>query len=1700
MKLRALIACICLLFATAGSAQQYGNEWIDYGQQYFKIKVTQDGIYRIDSSSLAGAMSGIGVNLNSIDPRDIQMFGRETELYIHIEGEGDGTFDGSDFVEFYARANDGWMDTCMWSDDNDLVNPYHSLYNDTATYYLTWSPGSAGNSRRMVIESDVAFASYTMIDYVWKSNFVDYHTGFFQGQKQGDVATPLFTRGEGWFGNPRPTNAAGYVTNVNVTTKVPYSGAGAPDAQVRTVSASISDPADDIVSDSSHRWEVLYSTNVTVFDTVFDGYDLLQLEFTMPASVLGSNTTQIRHKGYNTYTTGSSYHAISNVTIKYPHTLHMENLSSLHFAVPHNAAEAKSYLNLTNLVATTATLYDITDTVKRIATVPNGSTFDVLVPRKNGIEVECYVNAESNVNQISATGLVPVGANGYFVDYLSGNLDSVYLIISQAQLWSSAQQYAAHRNSTGHNVLLVDVDQLYDQYGAGIVKHPIALRRFCHEIYNAATKKPAGLFLIGKSVRPHGEWTDSGARNDTAKYRNNMVPAFGNPLSDIMITSGLQGDGRRTPAIPTGRLAAMNTIEVDEYLAKVMQYETAAYDDWMKHVIHFGGGATLGEQQSFENYLLQYENVLEDTSFGGFVHTFLKNSSQPVQINVSDSVRNLINGGVSIMTFFGHASGTGFDQSIDIPSNYSNAGRYPLLIGNSCFTGDIHQPESFSTSEEWVLIADKGVIGFIASTKLGIPGDLHQYSLNLNKQIGQANYGKPIGYCMQQTIDIIQTPNDFNRDNVVLSMNLHGDPAIIINHDTMPDFIVEPTSVFFEPSTVTADVDSFDMNVILTNLGRGINDTITVYIRRELPNGLDTTYIYLQQGLLYKDTFSVTMPTDFLNGTGLNRFYVDVDIPSFIPEREDQTNNSTQADLLIITGGIVPVWPYEYAIVPDNTVTLQASTGDPFADSDTYTFEIDTTDLFNGNPISGTVTASGGVVSWTPMVGANPLQLQDSVVYFWRVTDDTLWRESSFQYIAGKEGWGQAHYFQYKDNSYNLIDYDRPERDFDFVPISKQVFCQTVGNANTTSEFGATLWKLDLDWEDNGCMFRPALHVAVIDPITLEPWGTYGTSAVGALINYQNQFGNNNNYGDFPTANCRTRSEMYFGYWQDEPGMMDTLDYLLNSVIPDSSYILIYTFLYSSYDDWAGTNLANTFQNLGANDIGVGQDSVPFIFFCQKGNPGSAIEVYGQTIDDIITMTTNITADYPLGTITSELAGPAMQWDALYWERKPKPGESVLNDSTSIEVIGVRLDGTEELMATFDVQLDSVIDLYNHVDAIEYPYLKLRAYLEDDSTLTPAQMQRWQLLYQPMPEAALNPSLGFSFYSDTVQEGEELQFAIAIENISSWDMDSMLVKYWVEDVNRNITPITYNRQDSLRVGEVLHDTVTISSEGFPGLNYLWVEANPINDATGYYDQLEQYHFNNIAFVKFQVGTDGINPILDVTFDGVHIMDGEIVSAKPNIMMTLDDENPFLILDEPEDTANFKVFLYDPNGAENRVYFSDGLGNQIMEFIPASFPENKFTIHYNPTLEVDGEYRLLVQANDKSGNESGDLSYEIRFEVINRLTVTEVMNYPNPFSTSTRFVFTLTGSEPPPYFYIQIMTVTGRVVREIHADELGQLRIGRNITDYAWDGRDNFGDQLANGIYLYRVVVKDQNNEDVELRETSASQWFNKGYGKMYLMR
>ena len=1668
--------------ASYSFSQPYNNSWINYSQEYYKFKVADKGIYRIDSTVLANA----GIPLSSIDPRNFQLFARGVELPIYIEGEGDGVFDGADFIEFFGEKNSGWLDEQLYGTAADHPSPHYSLYNDTISYYLTWNSLTANS--RLVLETDTNFSLYTPVSSFYKENILVYSDGskapldpYYDGKTipVGNVSVTMFgfSTTEGWFDTPYAIG--GSKIKAVPTANVDLTG---PNAILKTVVIGWSDYAG--ITNGDHHLRVSVGSNVV--DSVFEGHKKVDVQMSIPLADLGSTSTNVNFASINDLGSTVDKQTVAYLELKYSHTMDLEGLSFYdHLFLDDHPTESKSHFNFSNFNGIGDVLfYDLTNN-KRIQVEPIGANYQCLVPN-SGSQKECFISSDNQVNNISS--LTAINGTGLFIDHGANPVDTAFIIITHPSLMTGAIDYANYRTSPGNfnidpqNAVIYSIDDLYDQFAYGVDQHPLAIRGFVDYILNTWSTEPNYLFLLGKSIK------SKLTRRDPTSFDGNLVPSYGVPASDNMLTAGLNGTFYQ-PAIPTGRLSAKNNTEISWYLNKVQQHENPipsngmGVNDWMKRALHFGGGVDGNEQQGFKNSLNGFKSIIEDTLFGGNVISYFKNSTAPIQNSLSDSIKDYISQGVSIMTFLGHASTTGgFDQNIDDPSLWPNQnGKYPVLIGLACFAGDIHTSFSNSTSEEHVLLDNQGVIGFLSSVDVSLSSTLSTYASNLYRNISYLDYGGSVGRHIQNTINTMQQTGsgleNFS-NSVGLNVNYHGDPAIKLNTFELPDYMIEASTVTFSPAVVTSDIDSFEINVLVSNLGRAIGDTITLEVVRDFPDQsfLDTVYIKAFAGINYQETVSFRMPVDVIRGLGLNSFNITVDAVDAVVE-SFENNNSITKTLNILSGELVPIYPYEYMIVPDDSIVLKASTAFPFESAKNYVFEVDTTDYFN-SPIkeSTIINQAGGVLSWAPnLLSTIPT---DSTVFYWRVSKDSVdatgysWRMRSFQHIRGKEGWGQAHFFQFENDEFQFVTHNRATRKFDFVNDIKQLTMETHGQA-AWGELSSIRYLFDAEViENSGQGMNTAIMVAVFDSATLEPWTIYDWTV-----------GQNNmppNYRD----NCFI--------FRHQPDQMAAMENFIRDTVPSGNHIIMWTWYIVTLNNFTTPmppSLRTEIANMGGTQVSALTDLYPFLFYHQKGNAASTIEVVGDSIaHKNLKLVTTLTTSANYANVFSEILGPATSWDSLSW-RMTSIESPTTRDSSVLSVYGVDASGNETPLIN-NLPTDSGdVSITGRVDASVYPYLKLNTFLSDDSLVSAPQLNRWQVTYAGVPEAALDPNINFTFLSDTVEEGVDITMSIAIKNISKYDMDSLLISFAILDKNNSMQFLPYPRQKPLLSDSVMTATISFSTFGLSGVNSLLIDVNPNND------QLEKYHFNNTAQIPFYVNADNINPLLDVTFDGIHILDGDIVSPKSNIVIELTDENQFLLLN---DTSDYAVYITNPLGVEERIFFNSG-GVERMQFIPASLPKNNSKIIFQGEFFMDGDYKLRVKANDRAKNNSGNFDYIIGFEVINRSTITNIINYPNPFTTSTRFVFTLTGSEIPNIFKIQIMTITGKVVREIDKDELGAINIGRNISDFSWDGTDTYGDRLANGLYLYRVITQ-INNDDIELRSTSMDYYFKKGFGKMYLFR
>jgi hypothetical protein len=916
-------------------------------------------------------------------------------------------------------------------------------------------------------------------------------------------------------------------------------------------------------------------------------------------------------------------------------------------------------------------------------------------------------------------------------------------------------------------------------------------------------------------------------------------------------------------------------------------------------------------------------------------------------------------------------------------------------------------------------------------------------------------------------------------------MTLHGDPAIVLNSFKKPDFTIANNNLYTIPTVVNATLDSFEVKGIVKNIGKAYAAPIPIEIKRTFPDN-QTVKTYLTQipRSFFADTFKIKLPTESFISGGINKICINIDPNNVIDELDNVINNKTCKDINISSDDIFPVYPYHYSVISTNKITLKASTGNPLAPLRSYKFQIDTTDLFNSPLLKETtINAAGGLIEW-----ALPFTLTDSTVYFWRVATDNgssnlSWKEFSFQYIPQKNGWGQSHFFQFKENAFTFLDYNRMQRQFNYVNSTVRIECTVIGNSTS---YG-TSYKIDGNIMDYaGCGFTPQIHIAVIDTLTFTPW-----------LTDKNNYGNNNAFINGQSA-CgpRTTPDRYFAFAPSNPTQMQAMKMFLDTAVPNGYYILLYTYIHGNFGLWS--NSAIVYLNSLGSSINTFMGNVPYIFFCKKGDPSSVREVFATSLNDVLNFAENLSKNWNYGTMSSVLIGPSQKWKSFHWRSKPL--EQPSTDIVTAKLFGLKnpTDPSPVLLAQFTPDSADVYDLYRYADASIYPYLKLNFYTQDDIHFSPRQLTYWRILHDDVPECAVAPSIKFTINNTNLDAGEDLKLTVAVKNISNLPMDSLKINYWIINrFNQRIDlpftlqqPLPAIRQKPLLANDTLYSSITIPTLSYVGANQLWMEVNPDND------QPEKYHFNNYLTINFTIQPDKQNPLLDVTFDGVRIMDGDLVSAKPDIVITLKDENKYLALN---DTSLFELYILPPNRTSPVPIYFKGNNDYTITFIPATLPTNRAKINYRPEFKQDGIYELIVQGRDVSGNKSASLNYRVKFEVITKSSITHVLNYPNPFSTKTHFVFTLTGSQIPDVFKIQIFTVSGKLVREIDLTHLEQIHIGRNITEYAWDGTDMFGDKLATGLYFYKVITS-INGQNIENRETQADTYFKKDFGKMYIIR
>lgn len=1699
-----LLIMLVVLLATGFTsfAQPFNNEWIDFNKTYYKFKVGADGLYRIPAASL----STIGLNSTPAEHFRLYRNGVEVPIFTSVNS---GILPADGYIEFWGLANDGTTDRILYREEQFQHRTKYNLHVDTAIYFLTVE-SSLPNKRFSSVNNDVASNTLPVEPYFIHKLARDYkerlNPGFAADLEQY-VFSSSYDRGEFFSSNEIRQRITRTDNQTNLRPFV-----GGPDGTLQFGAFGN--------TTKTRRVRVELNGN-QLYENSMNFFSDLVATVPVPNALLATGAASVAFTNVQppAPATGPDPYldrmVISFYELTYAREFNFNNARTFAFELQPRTNGYFLEIRNFNSGGVAPVLYDLENQERYVANTQVAGVFRFALP--GSVNTRKLVM----VSQASATGypnIVNAFSSRTFTDYSNAALQGDYLIISNKVLLNGpdgsnpVEDYRQYRSSAtggGFNAKIYDIEELTDQFAFGQEGHPLSIKNFIRFARANFSSPLQNVFLIGKGVTYNYYRASNNITMRPQLKELNLLPTFGFPGSDNLMSSASSSD----PIIqtPIGRLSVIRPAEVTDYLEKVKEYEqvqktvSGQIEDqiWKKNILHVTGAtdALLGVQLC--NFMNLYKTLIDDTLTGANATVLCKTVGGQQDQSGAQVIRNQFESGISLLTYFGHSSANTLEFSIEDPNDYNNQGKYPVFSVNGCYAGDFFQYSAgrfqvYETlTEKFTLAKQRGGVAFIASTHFGVVNYLGVYLTSFYNQIGKTDYGRPLGVVNKDALVEMKqrySPIDFLARAHAEQVNLHGDPALVMNFQEKPDYAVEESTVEISPSFISVSDQTFNVKVKYYNIGKAINDSVNVEVKRINPDGTEVV-LYNQKRLAPKlvDSLEFQLPIISTIHKGQGRIAVVIDGEERISEMVED-NNSISKTFFIYEDEASPAFPYNYSIVTEPSQKFYASTANPFSSMKQYIMEIDTTTNFNSS-LKKTVTISseGGLLEFDPQ-----MSFQDSVVYYWRTAlvpgegGEFVWNVSSFQYRAnGQFGFNQSHFYQHKESEIQQMTLAEGNKwDFGIRNNSVQVrhgIYPTSGLED--NDFSVVI--NDDDFIKSACLGRSLIFI-VIDPKTMVPWKNVDENGQNL-----NRFGS-------ASANCAPSRNYNFEFSYMTAAsrklMMDMMD-----SIPDGYYVIVRSIDYANNASYSSTWRADTalygsnnslyHKLLNAGFTNIDEVNAPKCWglIYKKNDPSFVPQTrVSAGLYDRFFISTNAASPDSIGLITSPRFGPAKSWKELRWEGKYM--ETGDPDEVTIQLLGIRGDNNPVVLREINAD-ERIVDI-SDINAETYPYVQLYMRNKDAVNYTPFQLSYWKLIYDPVPEGAIVPKLYLSA-KDTADIGEPVNFGIAFKNITSVAFDSLKVKVTISDANNVTTELPVQMQKPLPGQDTLRFNYTIDTKNYPGLNTLFVDFNPD------FHQPEQYRFNNFLFRNLFVKGDNTNPLLDVTFDGVHILNGDIVSAKPRIQIKLKDESKFLLL---KDTSLMRIQVKFPDGTIRNYRFD----NDTVRFTPAvAGTDNTATIDFTPAFlqTFDQEsgidsYELTVVGKDASENTAGRAGYSIEFKVVNKPMISNLLNYPNPFSTSTAFVFTLTGSEIPTNFKIQILTVTGKVVREITGDELGPLRIGRNITEYKWDGTDQFGQRLANGVYLYRVVSTLNGIKMDKFRADgdNTDKYFTRGYGKMYLIR
>jgi hypothetical protein len=514
-------------------------------------------------------------------------------------------------------------------------------------------------------------------------------------------------------------------------------------------------------------------------------------------------------------------------------------------------------------------------------------------------------------------------------------------------------------------------------------------------------------------------------------------------------------------------------------------------------------------------------------------------------------------------------------------------------------------------------------------------------------------------------------------------------------------------------------------------------------------------------------------------------------------------------------------------------------------------------------------------------------------------------------------------------------------------------------------------------------------------------------------------------------------------FYVPDPGVMDSLTNYINR-LPIGTWIAMTISADAQQNILGsrGSRSRNAIKTLGSLYIDSVQYREGWCILGKKGAPiGSVPEAYKKLFQGVATIELSKLMSYDTGYVVFPQIKNAKKWNYVKLDLEIPVNTSVLSVPVGIKITG-EIDTLFNLQTTGDS-----ISLAN-INADEYPSIKVLSHLFANSLKESPKIKSLSAYFEGLPELAVNYQV-VTTDKDTITQGERIDFDAKIYNAGKSSADSF--KVILELVKPDNTSY------------VLVDTLitSLNSQAWFPIKYTYI--NKIYDGYGLFafrlkldegNKIREYFkSNNIYQKSFYVKKDTTTSVstaqVYLTINGRAIRDWEYVEPEGTIELKIN----YPVWFPAQDTSAVQLYI------DGKRIYSESL---VFNYDTI---DRKINVQYKTKFDK-GEHNLRVYLKDAFGRIPNQPIIDKYFKVTSNMELQRVYNYPNPFSSGTYFTFILT--QVPDEVQIKIYTIAGRLIKEI---KLSEIELSTNFNKIYWDGRDEDGDMLGNGVYLYKVIAK-----------------------------